>query len=75
MRYSEPGHPHEVEVHCGCRRWWWTTRQEAIDFYLEGALCCEGSEADRYMDIVRQLKLGYDVASDGLEPKNGWDSQ
>lgn len=72
MRYLEPGHPAEVEVRCGLRREWWTTRQEAIDFYLEGALCCDGSEAGRYMDIVRQLMAGYDIACDGLEPLGGW---
>lgn len=72
MRYFEEGHPAEVEVRCSLQREFWTTRQEAIDFYLEGALCCDGSEASRYMDIVRQLMAGYDVASDGLEPRGGW---
>lgn len=47
---------------------YWTTRQEAIDFYLEGALACEGSEAETYMDIVGQLMAGYDVADDGMRP-------
>lgn len=68
MRYSEPGHPHEVIVRCYMKEEYWTTRQEAIDFYLEGALCCEGSEAETYMDIVRQLMAGYDIADDGMRP-------
>lgn len=61
-----------VEIRCGLDREWWTSRQEAIDFYMEGALCCDGSEAERYMDIVGQLMAGYEICSDGMEPKGGW---
>lgn len=73
MRHYDPGKPYEVEVRCALKREFWTNRSEAIDFYLEGALCCEGYEARCYMDIVGQLMAGYQVASDGLEPKDGWE--
>jgi hypothetical protein len=40
------------------------TRKEAMMFYLEGALCSEGSEQERYMNILRQLFLGYMECND-----------
>ena len=72
MRYFDKGHPYEVEVRCGGHREYWTTRQEAMDHFLEGAMCCDGSEAERYLDIFSQLKAGYKVASDGITPHGGW---
>ena len=42
----------------------WDSRQEAMDFFLEGMLACEGSEADRYSRIYAQLKDGAQYASD-----------
>lgn len=41
-------------------------RKKAIAFYEEGMFCCEGAEADRYKEVVRQLKAGRKVASDGV---------
>ena len=40
------------------------TRQEAIDEYYEGMLCCEGSEGERYTKIYFQLMEGYTNVSD-----------
>ena len=42
----------------------WDSREEAIRFFEEGILSCEGSERDRYMNIVTKLRLGYDECSD-----------
>ena len=42
----------------------WDSRQEAMDFFREGMLACEGSEADRYSRIYAQLKDGAQYASD-----------
>lgn len=39
-------------------------RQEAIDFYLEGMMCCEGSEAERYSNIYFQLLEGKTIIHD-----------
>ena len=71
-RHHNKNRAHEVTVRCGLNEEYWTTRQEAVDFYLEGALCCGGSEAERYMTIVQQLMAGRKLASDGLEPAGGW---
>lgn len=68
VRHHDKKRPHEVTVRCYMKEEYWTTRQEAIDFYLEGALACEGSEAETYMDIVGQLMAGYKVADDGMRP-------
>ena len=39
-------------------------RGEAINFYTEGMLCCEGSERDRYASIVTGLNLGLKIVDD-----------
>ena len=41
-------------------------REEAMDFYEEGILCCEGAERDRYVEIYFQLKHGAKVATDEI---------
>jgi hypothetical protein len=40
------------------------TRQEAINEYYEGMLCCEGSEGERYTKIYFQLMEGLTEVSD-----------
>lgn len=42
----------------------WDSRQEAMNYFLEGMLSCEGSEADRYARIYSQLRNGANYASD-----------
>jgi len=42
----------------------WDSREEAIDFFEEGIIMSEGSERERYQNIVTKLKLGYDECSD-----------
>lgn len=39
-------------------------RDEAIAFYSEGIMCCEGSERDRYTSIVMGLQQGFKVVDD-----------
>lgn len=39
-------------------------RGEAMDFYLEGARCCDGCEAERYFNIYCDLIDGLMVCSD-----------
>ena len=58
-------HKDPVIVVCYKQREHWD-RQKAIAFYEEGMFCCEGAEADRYKEVVRQLKAGRKVASDGV---------
>ena len=39
-------------------------REEAIEFYREGVMCCDGCEKERYMNILLQLLDGEKVCSD-----------
>ena len=39
-------------------------RKDAMKEYLEGVLCCEGSEQERYANILRQLFMGYMECND-----------
>ena len=56
-------HKDPVIVVCYNEREHWD-RQKAIAFYEEGMFACEGSEADRYKQVVRELKQGKKVACD-----------
>ena len=42
-------------------------RKELMDFYLEGVMCCEGSERDRYAKIYSELADGLFKVSDEWE--------
>lgn len=42
----------------------WDSRKEAIAHFEEGISMSEGSEQDRYVKIVTELKLGMEVATD-----------
>ena len=39
-------------------------RNEAIEKYMDGMLCCEGSEKERYTNIYLQLIEGKSVCYD-----------
>lgn len=39
-------------------------RKDALKFYKEAERCCEGSERERYMNIVDQLEDGETVCVD-----------
>lgn len=53
-----------VIVICYGEREFWGSREEAIKFYYEGMLACEGAERDRYTNIYCQLIEGRDVCID-----------
>jgi len=55
---------HTVTTVCYGETRIWDSRKEAMDFFLEGMVNCEGSEADRYARIYGQLKDGSDFATD-----------
>lgn len=42
-------------------------RKEAIDFYEEAVIGCEGSERDRYMNVLMDLYSGKDYCTDEEE--------
>lgn len=54
-----------VKVTCYRQTETWNSRQEAMDFYLEGMIACMGSsEGGRYARIYTQLAMGADTATD-----------
>lgn len=42
-------------------------RKDALRFYLQGMMCSEGSEHERYETIFFQLSAGRSYASDELD--------
>ena len=42
----------------------WENRWDAIDFFKEGVMACDGSEKDRYMTILLKLLAGETECSD-----------
>lgn len=52
-------------VTCYRTRTKFRSRKAARRFFETGALCCCGSEQERYSEIVRQLDSGLDEVSDG----------
>jgi len=57
-----------ITVICGRKAERWTNRKEAIDFYMQGMLECEGSEQKRYTDIYLQLSEGKSICTDYSMP-------
>lgn len=53
-----------VIVICYGEEEFWGDRAEAIAFYLEGMMACEGAEKDRYTNIYLQLIEGCEVCKD-----------
>ena len=43
---------------------YWEKRENALKFYDEAARFCEGSERDRYLNIVWDLEDGKDICTD-----------
>ena len=41
-------------------------RWEAIDFFMQGAAACDGSEKERYTTILLKLMAGEEVCSDDV---------
>ena len=53
-----------VTVICYGKKQVWDSRQNAVEFYLEGMMCCEGAERDRYTNIYLDLISGKSVCTD-----------
>ena len=53
-----------VTTKCAGAEHVWDSREDALEFFFEGMLECEGSEADRYARIYAKLKAGETYASD-----------
>lgn len=56
----------KVTTICYGTRREWPSRTSAIAFFKTGIACSEGSERDRYIDIVLALEAGETIASDGI---------
>lgn len=45
----------------------WENRWDAIEFFKEGALACDGAEKERYETILMKLLAGMDTCSDSIQ--------
>lgn len=45
----------------------WEDRTEAVKYFYECALCSEGAEKERYVNIMMGLMAGANLATDGSE--------
>lgn len=45
----------------------WKDRAEAVKYFYECALCSEGAEKERYVNIMMDLMAGANLATDGSE--------
>lgn len=53
-----------VTVICYGKSEVWESRQEALNYYYEGMLACDGSEKERYTKIWTEIRVGKEVCSD-----------
>jgi len=53
----------KVKVTCYGKTKVWR-RQEAMAFFLEGAIACDGAESERYLRIYGRLQAGMRVVTD-----------
>ena len=53
-----------VEVICYGKSKIWSNRKDAIAFYHQGILECDGSERDRYLSVYMDLIFGKAVCTD-----------
>lgn len=61
QKISEP-----VTTICYGQKKEWHEREEAIRFFKEGILSTDGSERERYVNIVSDLEAGKKIAVDTL---------
>ena len=54
----------KVTVICYGQEEEWKSRNEAMKYYLQGMLECDGSERERYTTILAKLMEGRTVCSD-----------
>ena len=68
-----------IIVICYNRIEYWHSRKNAMDFFMECMLGCEGCEKERYTNIYCDLARGAILAHDGMSGtyaeliKNGWE--
>ena len=62
-----PKRHHTVKTICYGKEREWDSREEAMNFFLEGMCSSEGSEFERYAKIYTELTLGLEVCSDEIE--------
>ena len=53
-----------IIVICYGKKQIWDSRKNAVEFYLEGMMYCEGAERDRYTNIYLDLISGKSVCTD-----------
>lgn len=53
-----------VKTVCYGKEYTFDDRQEAVDFYENCLLCSEGSERERYLEILIDLRCGKAVCRD-----------
>ena len=53
-----------VRVICYGKEDIWKNREDAIRFYREGVACCDGSERERYVNVLMDLLDGKAVCTD-----------
>lgn len=58
---------HTVTVRCYGKEDTFDCRKDAVDFYTRALLGSEGSEHERYSNVLTDLMLGKDYATDGVE--------
>ena len=51
---------------CYGRERLWDSREEAMDFFWEGVIECDGSERERYLNVYEDLKAGKMICTDGM---------
>ena len=45
----------------------WDNRWDAIDFFKEGVMACDGPEKERYTNILLKLLAGETLCSDSID--------
>ena len=53
-----------VTVICYGQKTVWKNRKDAMDFYAEGVMACDGSERERYALILSGLYAGLKLCTD-----------
>jgi hypothetical protein len=54
-----------IKIVCYNQIEFWHSRKKALDFYKQACRECEGSERDRYFNIVCDLEDGEEICHDG----------
>lgn len=61
------GEKEEITTVCYGEEQKWKSRQEAIDFYINAMASSEGSERERYTEILLQLDSGLTYCTDEVK--------